>query len=80
MRGLCVSFVFAFVRMFVPVQSGLFVEVFFGGGEGSPCRGSVVVLLPFVCWRRAWAFIVVCVSGLVGGVVCCAVAVVLVVV
>ena len=65
-----VGFVSAFACMCALVQRGLFLNV--SGGFG---RGLVGVLVRLVRWRRAWVFSVVCVSGRVGGVVYCAVAV-----
>ena len=65
--GLRVSFARAFVRTCMLVQSGLFLE-----RSGGVSCGLVGVLVRLVRWRGAWAFIVVCVSGRVGGVVHCA--------
>ena len=59
------------VRTRMLVQSGSFLE-----GSGGVSCGLVGVLVRLVRWRGAWAFIVVCVSGWVGGVVRCAVTVV----
>ena len=53
------------------VQSGLFLE-----GSGGVSCGLVGGLVRLVRWRGAWAFIVVCVSWWVGGVVRCGVTVV----